>query len=138
MPAREADGPCSLITEAVRPAALLPLPEVYTATKNTRQSRCEQCQLGMMEIGRELRSVVVRAVPMGATFSTNLRNCDLAVPGSPYTRSKLDGAFAGGGSNAQLKRTRSSTLMSPRSRIPSGRLLRDPQNSRHAMAFLMS
>ena len=74
----------SLWTEAVRPAALEPFPEVYTA--------------------------------MGATFSTNLRSCDFAVPGSP----------------------RSSTLMSPRSRIPSGRIFLDPPNNRQAIAFFIS
>lgn len=64
--------PGSRMTEAVRPAALEPLPEVYT--------------------------------PIGATFSTNLSSCDLAVPGSP----------------------RSNILMSPRRVRPSGSLLRDP------------
>lgn len=50
------------------------------------------------------------------TFSTNFNNCDLAVPGSP----------------------RRSTLMSPRRRIPSGRILRDPPNKRQVIAFLIS
>ncbi len=63
------------MTEAVRPAAEEPFPEVYTAT--------------------------------GATFSTNFNNCDLAVPGSP----------------------RSKTLMSPRRVRPSGMRLREPVNA---------
>jgi len=74
----------SLTTLAVSPAALLPLPLVYTDT--------------------------------GATRSTNLRNWDLAVEGSPSM----------------------SMLMSPRSRMPSGRRFHRPPSSRHRMAFLMS
>uniref|UniRef100_A0AAG5CRG8 Uncharacterized protein n=1 Tax=Anopheles atroparvus TaxID=41427 RepID=A0AAG5CRG8_ANOAO len=74
----------SRITDAVRPAALEPLPEVYTA--------------------------------IGATFSTNLSSCDLAVPGSPSSR----------------------ILMSPRRVNPSGIRLRAPPNNMLMMAFLMS
>lgn len=74
----------SRTTEAVSPAAELPLPDVYT--------------------------------PTGATRSANLRNWDLAVDGSPS----------------------SSTLRSPRMRMPSGSTLRDPPTSMHAMARLMS
>ena len=47
----------SLITDAVRPAALLPFPDVYT--------------------------------PIGETFSTNFNNCDLAVPGSPRSKTLI-------------------------------------------------
>lgn len=47
----------SLITEAVKPAAELPFPDVYT--------------------------------PIGATFSTNLSNCDFAVPGSPNIKALM-------------------------------------------------
>ena len=72
------------MTDAVRPAALEPLPDVYTE--------------------------------MGATCSTNLRNCDLAVEGSPSI----------------------STLMSPLMRVPSGSLFLDPPKSKHAIALLMS
>lgn len=64
----------SRMTEAVNPAALLPLPEVYTA--------------------------------IGATFSTNLSNCDFAVPGSPNNK----------------------TLMSPRRVNSSGRLQKEKGN----------
>lgn len=62
----------SRITEAVRPAALDPLPEVYTA--------------------------------IGATLWTNFNNWDLAVPGSP----------------------RSKTFISPLRVKPSGRRFLDP------------
>lgn len=50
------------------------------------------------------------------TFSTNLRNWDLAVDGSPIK----------------------STLISPRKRMPSGNTFRLPPISWHAIAFLMS
>ena len=72
------------MTEAVRPAADEPLPEVQTA--------------------------------MGATRSTNLSNCDLAVPGSPRRR----------------------TLMSPRRLRPSGSRLREPPKSKEAIHFFTS
>ena len=74
----------SLTTDAVKPAADEPLPEVYTQ--------------------------------MGAVFSTNLRNWDFAVDGSPIR----------------------STLTSPRSLAPSCVVLRDPENRRVATAALMS
>mmetsp|Transcript_29921 Transcript_29921/g.85489 ORF Transcript_29921/g.85489 Transcript_29921/m.85489 type:complete len:237 (-) Transcript_29921:620-1330(-) len=67
---------------AVRPAALEPLPLVYTAT--------------------------------GATFSANLRNWLLAVPGSPS----------------------SSMLLSPLMRVPSGSRLRAPPKSMQATPLL--
>ena len=50
------------------------------------------------------------------TFSTNFRSWDFAVPGSP----------------------RSKTLMSPRKRIPSGRIFLEPPKRRHEIAFFMS
>jgi hypothetical protein len=53
---------------------------------------------------------------IGATLSTNFKNCDLAVDGSP----------------------RSSTLISPLNLIPSGSLLGEPPKRRHATAFLIS
>ena len=74
----------SRMTEAVRPAAEDPLPDVYTA--------------------------------MGATLSTNLRSCDLAVPGSPRRR----------------------TLMSPLRVRPSGRIFLEPPKRRQETTFLMS
>jgi hypothetical protein len=84
-PPSRANSPFACFTtEAVKPAAELPLPLVYT--------------------------------PTGATRSTNLRNCDLAVDGSPSM----------------------STLMSPRSLFPSVRMVRLPPTSRHKIAFLMS
>jgi len=74
----------SLMTDAVRPAAEEPLPEVYTH--------------------------------MGAVWCTNLRNCDLAVDGSPMR----------------------STLTSPRNLAPSVVVFLEPLNSRDATAALMS
>lgn len=53
---------------------------------------------------------------MGATLSTNFKNYDFAVEGSPS----------------------SNTLMSPLSLIPSGNFLGDPPNNKHATAFLIS
>lgn len=50
------------------------------------------------------------------TFSTNFNSCDFAVPGSPSSK----------------------TLMSPRNRIPSGRIFLLPPNKRQVIAFLMS
>lgn len=50
------------------------------------------------------------------TFSTNFNNCDFAVPGSP----------------------RSKTLISPRKRMPSGRIFLLPPNRRQVIAFLIS
>mmetsp|Transcript_5151 Transcript_5151/g.21026 ORF Transcript_5151/g.21026 Transcript_5151/m.21026 type:complete len:207 (-) Transcript_5151:272-892(-) len=74
----------SLTTDAVKPAAEDPFPEVYTQ--------------------------------MGAVFSTNLRNCDLAVDGSPINR----------------------TLTSPRNFAPSCVVFLEPEKSNDATAALMS
>ena len=72
------------MTEAVKPAAEEPLPEVYTHT--------------------------------GAVRSTNFKNCDFAVDGSPRRR----------------------TFTSPLKRAPSGKCLRLPENIKHATAILTS
>ena len=53
---------------------------------------------------------------IGAVFSTNFRNCDLAVDGSPINN----------------------TLTSPRKRAPSGVVFRDPEKRSVATAALMS
>lgn len=74
----------SRCTEAVKPAAEEPFPEVYT--------------------------------DIGETFSTNFNNCDLAVPGSPSSK----------------------TLMSPLSLAPSGKSFLEPPMRRQVTAFLMS
>ena len=148
----------SRMTEAVRPAADDPLPEVYTQ--------------------------------MGAVFSTNLRNCDLAVDGSPIRSTLTSGrglhsstlslnlsAFCGIGgacrgclagvqgvlggirgclggvrgyqgvfrvyyvtetAEVELKVDKCKPPPSPRSRAPSCVVLRDPLNSSVATAALMS
>ena len=72
------------MTEAVKPAAEEPLPEVYTHT--------------------------------GAVRSTNFKNCDFAVDGSPSKR----------------------TFTSPLNRAPSCKYFRLPENIKHATAILTS
>ena len=74
----------SLTTDAVKPAAEDPFPEVYTQ--------------------------------IGAVFSTNLRNCDLAVDGSPINR----------------------TLTSPLNFAPSCVVFLEPEKRSDATAALMS
>ncbi len=124
---RRGRGP-ACVTVAVRPAADEPLPEVYThvgaACAELHQScaRVTWRSVWIREAVREIwadrrrsRQIVGDRGRRGEmrTFSTNLRNCDLATDGSPS----------------------SSTLMSPRRRAPSASCLREPEKSRHAIAW---